>query len=59
MPEYSIQTTQEFSVTYWVTADSPEEAWRLLNEEADAECTHQAPGTITGTFAESTIEIEP
>jgi hypothetical protein len=56
MPEYLIETTQEFSVTYRVTADSPREAWDQLINETTAVCDDQVPGEITGTFDDASIE---
>ena len=54
MPEYLIQTTQEFHVTYRVVADSPDEAWERLNDSGFiADCDDQMPGDITGTLDDS------
>jgi hypothetical protein len=57
MAEFTIQTTQEFSVTYSVMADSPEEAWQRLNDSGPLpQCESQFPGDITGTFDDAYIE---
>lgn len=58
MATYTIQTTQEFSVTYDVDADSPEEAWALLIDNDGAVCVDQSPGPITGSFNDASIESE-
>lgn len=58
MPEYIIQTTQEFSVTYRVTAESPDEAWTFLTS-GFAENEDQSPGPITGHRDDASIEIDP
>lgn len=57
MPDYVIETTQEFTVTYRVTAESPEAAWNeLLDAGFVADSVFQSPGNITGTFDNSSIE---
>jgi hypothetical protein len=57
MPEFVIQTTQEFYVTYRVQADTPDEAWGKLNDPGFiADCDDQSPGEITGTLDGSSIE---
>jgi hypothetical protein len=59
MPEYVIQTTQEFSVTYRVEADSPEGAWqKLIGNDELLSADDQQPGGIVGTFDDSYIEEE-
>lgn len=57
MPDYIIETTQEFTVTYRVTAESPEAAWNeLLDAGFVADSVFQSPGNITGTFDDASIE---
>lgn len=57
MPDYIIETTQEFTVTYRVTAESPEAAWNvLLDAGFVADPVYQSPENITGTFDDASIE---
>lgn len=55
MRRYEFQVTQDFNCTYYVEAESPEEAWiELMNGQG--ECVDQSPGEIASTFNEAYYE---
>lgn len=55
MIQYEFQVTQEFNCTYFVEADSPEEAWEELMQGA-GEVIDQSPGEIVSTFTTAYYE---
>lgn len=53
--KFTIQTTQEFNVTYEVEADNAHQAWMSLLD-GNGEGVDQQPGNIIGTEHEAHIE---
>ena len=56
MPKYSIQTIQEFYVTYTTYGDDEDDAWDNLLENDSDECIEQIPSSIVGSRRQASIK---